>query len=352
MKNYKSSIERIGYEKLKSMALLDPFEVVEIISEKRFDKRIAYLELKIKYGDIFSNFLVEIKNRSVPQMVEQGILQIKDLTNIAKGNYYPAIMVPYLSKYVYEQLKKNGVSGIDLNGNYYISTDKMVGIRLDRKNEYKESTPIRNIYSANSSLVGRFLLREKKIFKSVNEIYIGIREKGGNIALSTVSKVLSILKDDLIISKGNNGISLMQPDKLLQSFKNNYKPPTPYLILNLKLPKNKNEATEILNRYLTKNWILSGESSADYYTTTTETTNFIVYVKSTNNLEVMEKYVDNKFYNYQLMVVPEEQNYIFFDSVDNYASRVQTYIELMHLDKREKEIAIEVEKEILKESLN
>lgn len=348
MKELYTNFELTAFDRLQDKALLEPIEIVEVSQGKRFGNWEADMELKIRYAEKSVSFLVEVKSRSVPQMVEKGIGQIKKLVSIAGNNYYPALLVPYLSGSVVTQLKENNVSGIDLNGNYFIVTDEIVGIRLDRKNEYRESTPIKNVYAGNSSIVGRFLLKEKRIFNSVSEIYESIRGSGGEITLSTVSKVLSRLSEDLILQKTSKGIFLMQPQKLLENLKNNYKPPRPVKILRLKLPGSREESKTVLNRYLNNRWMWSGESSADCYAPTTLPGELTVFTTASYKEEISDL-VDVRFYNCTLMILPQDQNFLFFDSEDNYASKVQTYLELAQLDKREKEIALDIEREILSE---
>jgi len=63
---------------------------------------------------------------------------------------------------VIEKLKDNSASGIDMNGNYYIVSPELVAIKLDKKNKFKEQRTIKDIYSRNSSIVARYLLKQKK----------------------------------------------------------------------------------------------------------------------------------------------------------------------------------------------
>lgn len=348
MRELYANFELAAFDRLQDKWLLEPIEIAEVSQGKRFGNWEADIELKIRYANKSVSFLVEVKSRSVPQLVERGIGQIKKLVSAAGDNYYPALLVPYLSDSVVDLLKENNVSGIDLNGNYFIVTDEIVGIRLDRKNEYRESAPIKNVYAGNSSIVGRFLLKEKWNFTSVNEIYEGIRNSGGEITLSTVSKVLSRLSEDLILQKTKTGIFLIQPQKLLENLKNNYKPPRPVKILRLKLPGSREESKAALNRDLNNRWMWSGESSADCYAPTTPPGELVVFANAPYREEILDL-VNERYYNCTLMLLPQDQNFLFFDSEDNYASKVQTYLELMQLDKREKEVALDIEREILSE---
>jgi hypothetical protein len=56
------------------------------------------------------------------------------------------------------------------------------------------------------------------------------------MSLSTVSKVLKTLQEDLIISR-EDAIRLLQPDKLLQKLSENYAPPNIMERIRLKVPK-------------------------------------------------------------------------------------------------------------------
>jgi len=50
-------------------------------------------------------------------------------------------------------------------------------------------------------------------------------ERQGGVAFSTVSKVLQRLQDDLVISRGEGAIRLIQADTLMEKLAANYEPP-------------------------------------------------------------------------------------------------------------------------------
>jgi hypothetical protein len=239
---------------------------------------------------------------------------------------------------------------LDLNGNYYIATDNFIAVRLDKKNHYKESNYIKDIYSRNSSIVGRFLLGGNITYPKVSDIYSGIKNLDGKITLSTVSKVLTALQEQLIISKENGEIRLLQPAKLLSNLKTGYRLPVVAKILRVNLPPTKQEAKDILDKYFFNNWTWSGESSVEFYAATTPTNQFTVYCRNIGiPQDFIVKYVDVRFYNYTFCIIPASEEYLLFDSKENTVSKIQTYLELSQLDKREKEIAKEIEKDIVDE---
>jgi hypothetical protein len=135
------------------------------------------------------------------------------------------VFVPYLSEEQLSQLEREGVSGLDLCGNGLImAPGEMLLYRTGRPNLYPQSGPIKNVFRGASSLVARvFLLRPT--YSAVGEIREEIERLGGAVALSTVSKALAGLEEELIVGRQSGEIRLLQPEKLLQRLVENYRPP-------------------------------------------------------------------------------------------------------------------------------
>ena len=184
------------------------------------------------------SFLAEVKSRSVARLVHNAISQLRDIVQSADKSSYPVVIVPHLSNSIVEELQRADISGLDLNGNYFIVTPELLAIRLDQPNQYPESRPIKKIYSNKSSLVGRFLLAEARTFEQVNEIHRGIRDRKGDLSLSTVSKVLSRLDEELLIKKGRGQIRVLQPKTLLDRLRDGYRTPDIQDTIKVKLPDN------------------------------------------------------------------------------------------------------------------
>ena len=127
----------------------------------------------------------------------------KKLLEIEESRDNVLLALPYLSSSVVNLLEETEVSGIDLNGNYVLQTNNFLAIRLDQKNKYKQSSGIKNVFRGTSSIVCRYLLQNPGPHKTVTAIHEGIRELDGRVSLSTVSKVLSTLSDELIVEKGD-----------------------------------------------------------------------------------------------------------------------------------------------------
>lgn len=311
-------------------------------------KEIADGILILNFGTVNIELLVDIKTKTALSIIEQSLSKLGRIKNEkAYKNFLPTLCVPYLTKDIIERLEKNSISGIDLNGNYYITSPKFIAIRLDQKNLFREKRTIKDIYSRNSSLISRLLLKEKKLQNNLNSISNQLKLLGQQLSLSTISKVLKILEEDLIISRNGNEIRLIQPNILLDKLLEGYRKPEFLSTTYLKLPDNRLEVKKILDNAIgINNWILTGESSAEKYTSTTP--EYIRRVYYLTRLDKsLERYIDNKFYNYILFSTRDK--YLFFDSQEFYSSRIQAFIELSLLGKREKEIAEDIKKDILNE---
>ncbi len=287
------------------------------------------------------HFVGEIKTRASPRYVKAAL---RDLNEREVENALLAL--PYLSSSVADLFEETGLSGLDLNGNYILQTEDFVAIRLDQENQYKESGGIKNVFRGTSSLVCRYLLHEPGPHETVTQIHEGIKDLDGRASLSTVSKVLSTLEEELIIEKGNR-IRLLQPEKLLRNLREEYRRPEPTESVRLDLPKDRRKRKETLIKLLDGAlWVWDGKTSAERYATTTPSQEDTAYTRELPlDQEQLATFRDERFYNCVLHESPDD--ILYFGHDGHWASDVQTYLDLMQGDKREQEIAIDIEDRIL-----
>ena len=193
-------------------------------------------------------FAVEHKTIPTPAMVRSAVQQVRRLSR--PPLLWPMVLFPYLSEERLEELEREGVSGLDLCGNgVVIVPGEWLVRRTGKPNLYPQSFPIKNVFRGTSSLVARVFLR-RPTYGGVGEIQEEIERLGGTVTLSTVSKVLARLEEELIVgrlsreSRGNwvksgpvaiegegarvhpsGEIRLLQAEKLLQRLVENYRPP-------------------------------------------------------------------------------------------------------------------------------
>ena len=113
-------------------------------------------------------------------------------------------------------------------------------------------------------------------FQSVQDIRATINQRNllvnrwnkKPMSLSTVSKVLKTMVDDLIVTRAET-IRLLQPDKLLEKLSENYSPPVVKKRIRLKISENNKSILKLLSeqsQQLDLPLIASGTSSVTRYT--------------------------------------------------------------------------------------
>ncbi len=87
--------------------------------------------------------------------------------------------------------------------------------------------------------------------------------------MSTVSKALKQLEEDVIVSRLNDCIKLLQPDKLIDRVRTNYQTSKITDVMRFKINTNYDVVKMLTKAAKEANskLVLSGTSSADYYAT-------------------------------------------------------------------------------------
>ncbi len=296
-------------------------------------------------------FAVECKSRSTPRVITEALAQAQAVSDPPR--LLPMIMVPFLSRTRLLELEQAGVSGIDACGNAVIIVpQELFVLRTGSPNKYPDSVPLKNVFRGDASLVPRMLLVHP-YFHKVGDVRDAIRDRGGNIALSTVSKALRRLEDDLIVSRDRHRVRLLQRDKLFAKLAENYRPPEltlPPVVGRCSLPVNdlKRELVDI-GRETGVRIAATGTSSIHQYATMAREDKMAVYCSEAaeifNRLTIHIE-LTHHFANFELHQTKSETAYFDARSSEDdpypWASPTQTYLELMAGDKRDRETAAQV----------
>lgn len=303
--------------------------------------------LEVRWKDRSVPFRFQMKARSAPSAVRSIVGQMRDcISSASVRRRWPMMIVPYISSALSDMLIDEGISALDLNGNYLIQTPDLLAIRLDRSNEFTESKAIKKVYSYNSSIVGRFLLRSPVAPQRVGEIHDEIEELGGQISLSTVSKVLSGMEEDLILEKSRSkGVKLLQPRRLLDNLRSEYREPRVGQALRVKLPEDEAERRSLLKDRLDDVWMWTGKSSAERYSAAAMTRSRSFFTRDHAMARKLAEFEDERFYN--CVAMQSDDAFVYFDRNDQWASDVETCLALSQLDKRERETADQIAQRIL-----
>jgi len=309
-----------------------------------------------------ARFLLECKALSTPKAFEAGLNRLKAGPR-PKGTL-PMLFLPYLSESRLQELEREGVSGIDLCGNGVVIVPGVFSVfRAGGLNRFLSSAPIKNIYRRKSSLVPRvFLLRPcfaavQEIGAEINRLNLMVSRWGKKpMSLSTVSKALKTLEEDLIISR-NDSIRLMQPDMLLENLVRNFELPTAGKKVRLRVAAEGGALQEMLadlSRELELPVVATGLSSVAQYAAMQRGDVLSVYCSRLEGLlDRLSGNEGDRFPNLELLETNDETAYFDVRPGGHFlwASPIQVYLELMAGDKRDRETAGQVRSIILKSNV-
>lgn len=315
--------------------------------------------IEASWRDSTVRFVVECKAISTPKAFQSAINLLKSL--LLPNEYRPMLFLPFLDEWQLQELEREGISGIDLCGNGVVVVPGMFAVfRSGGKNRFPSSAPIKNIYRKNSSMVGRVFFYRSS-YDAVQEICAEINRRNllvnrwnkKPMSLSTVSKALKTLEEDLIIARKET-IRLVQTDKLLEKLGQNYDPPNIKERVRLKVSEEGRTLRELLvklSQMLDVPVVATGLSSVTRYAVMQRGDLLSVYCP---RLELfLERLPGNQTERFpNLELVETEDETVYFDAQQEgdfwWASPVQVYLELMAGDKRDRETAEQVKSFLLK----
>jgi hypothetical protein len=354
--NRKMPTERMIVEQLRRGQVSLPPLSVRLLSANEDSPLDAVVEVSWRQNT--AKFAVECKSPPTPRVFRDGLNRLK-WAELPEG-YQPLLMMPFLREKHLQELEREGISGIDLCGNgFVVAPGEFAVLRSGAENRFGSSAPIKNIYRKKTSLVGRTFLARPS-YDAVNEIHSEIsrrnllanRWSADPLSLSTVSKALKSLEEDLIVER-NDVIRLLQSDKLLDKLSANYEPPKSTETLRLRLKEEEQSMTELLQdlaEELGLPMVVAGKSSVAQYAVMQRGEMLSVYCPRLDELlERLPGSRTDRFPNLELIETEDETVYFDARFRDGFwwSSPVQTYLELMAGDKRDQETAEQVRSMLL-----
>jgi hypothetical protein len=360
MKYRKSTTEKEMIAFLEKDLQFPPLQVADVqpqslLAEKGMQANPDAL-LTLRLGQKTYCFAVEAKRLWTPKVVAMAVDQARRYAALAGVN--PLILVPYLGEEWLLKLEAQGVSGIDLCGNgVVIVPEELLILRTGFPNRFRWEGAIKNVYRKNSSVVARVFLLVGQ-FDSVNEALAEIRRRGGEVAIATVSKVCKSLGDDLVIERSGAAASvaprlrLLQPEKLLDLLAENYVPPRVSRMFQGKCGLRPGDLCERLAQGEAGRGVravLTGVSSVEAYAVMAREPLQSFYCTDIDKIiasfgeDIRET---DRFANVSFQETRDD--FVYFDRrAGLVASPIQSYLELVKGDKREKETADQVRRVIL-----
>ena len=324
-------------------------------SKKAARRPNANFRVRLRWANDAYDFAAECKSRSTPKAVDEALLQVRRCGQAA--GLPPMIIVPYLDERRLDRLAEEGISGIDLSGNgIAIVPGRLLLRRSGQPNRFPESQPSKYAYRDATSIVPRVFLMQPR-FDTVSEIQAAIAARGGAVALSTVSKALVRMVEDVLVDRTGGRIALVQPDALLDKLRENFRPPSVRASIRVKVTgpiaalfKQVNEGSAA------PRLVLTGTASQHRYAAGMRSDEVAAYCGSLRDIRARAGSMFKETERFADLTIMETGDRTpFFDARTDKpgaacASPVQAFLELAVGDKRDKEMANDIRAAILRET--
>jgi len=368
----KTESEMLAQLKASPISLSPVTLTMREISARLGDSRYDAI-VDATWDDDEAAFAIECKRLGTPKEFANAVLQIQSW-NLPDG-MFPMLLQPYLKPEQLDELDRLRISGIDLCGNGVITIPGRLKVfRTGQPNRFKSSATIKNVYRGKTSLVAR-IFAEQGSFSSLQSLREVIVERDllsasgltKPIGLSTVSKALKTLEQDLLIARESDGtIKLLQRDQLLDKLQRNDEPLEAQETIKLKVETNAlGEWVKFYTNAPSGLVVLSGLSSTSKYAVMQRAEIYKLYTPDPIALakrmtgrggasevppnENPAKETD-RFEN--VVLIKTKRPIDYFDARIGeplrWASPLQTWLELMRGDKRDRETADQVRELLLK----
>ena len=197
-------------------------EIGSVGRDYPIDLRIALSRDGVNYA-----LIIEVKPNGAPRFVRSAVYQLRDYVAHVDTDQrlIPMLVSPYLSPESRAICADHNVAYLDLCGNAHLAFD---GVYIDRAVADKpkaESRALRSIFNPKAAAILRVMLRDLDRAWRV----IDLAEKA-NASLGHVSNVRKALLEREWIEKRADGVVLIQPDALLETWRENYRRPVGHRI--------------------------------------------------------------------------------------------------------------------------
>ena len=193
-------------------------------------KGIRYEPQNVDHGiDIWVDIMVgnrphvlacEVKSNGQPRHVRTALLQLRNYAAHLEGATTPILIAPYLSPEAQALCREQGGGFLDLEGNARIVFD---GVFIERSVAHKpviDRRGLRSLFKPKSTQILRVMLREPTRAWRVTELAVA-----AEASLGHVSNVRTALLDREWAMISSDGMSLTEPDALLDAWRDAYEPP-------------------------------------------------------------------------------------------------------------------------------
>lgn len=346
--------ELIAREQLIEKINLLPF--VSDIESELSDYHYYDFILKVNYNDnAFAKIIAEVKSCGEKRFAKDFVNRIE---NYKTKNYYKTEFFIFIAPYITEEtgqfLFENGISYMDLSGNCYIITDRIIIHSIGNKNKYIEKREQKNYFTKSSvttSVILRTMLEDYTKIWQVKKLSELTKK-----SIGAVSNVKRFLLNKDYITVYDNGFRLNNIGELLKSWSKDYSR-TSYIEKKCysfdRLPDFEVKISEWNSKH-GGNVTLGGFSAAVRYSPTVRYNKVTLYIEEQDVrdfvIDMNLREVDSGE-NISIIIPSDKTPFLFSREINNslVASPVQTVLDLLNIVGRGEEAATAIIEKEFKE---
>ncbi|MEZ4448753.1 MAG: hypothetical protein R3B09_04670 [Nannocystaceae bacterium] len=309
-------------------------------------------------GKIHRRFALSVRAQWSQRSLDVALAQLR-----AASPLLPLVVFPYLADDHLVELERRGISGLDLCGNGVLYDPPHLFVRCSGSPpEFRRSATTPLVYQSRNiaSLVPRVFLLQPA-FTAVGAIQAachrrmaGPEEGSQPLVLSTVSKALAQLEEDMVLARKGRARHLIDAERLLANLTRSFTTPT---TTGHFLGKTALEPAELWRRLDALRpqvaAVVTGRGSAGHYTGLVGPERLQLYV---SDLDAAERALDARptqaFPNLELFETCDHAPYFDLRAQGGvlWASPIQTYLELAHGSAREIDTSHELQARLVQQA--
>lgn len=193
---------------------------VEIETEALLSGHRIDLLAQVDLADERHLLICELKLRGQPRMVRMALLQLQSAMTQLEVKATPVFIAPYLSPEAQRVCRDNDTGFLDLEGNARLSFGGVFLERLVANKPPAERRDLKSLFKPKSAQVLRLLLAHPYRAWRVADL-----AQQSRVSLGHVSNVRTSLLDREWAEISEHGLVLSDPDSLLDSWREGYRPP-------------------------------------------------------------------------------------------------------------------------------
>jgi hypothetical protein len=165
--------------------------------------------------------IIEVKKNAQPRFARNAILQLRDYAAKIEGNAILILAAPYLSPEVRALCKEQNIGYFDLQGNARIVLDNIFIEHVVPTRPAVDKRHLKSLFKPKSAQILRVLLRAPwKPWKVIDLAH------AADVSLGHVSNIRTALLEREWAIETPEGIILMEPNMLLDAWRDDYKAPS------------------------------------------------------------------------------------------------------------------------------